>query len=129
MFKIAKSRSMAQAPLEYFSTTNDEAIVMGEALVLTSGYLTKCGATATPEFIAGASVSDTTVIPVIRVTEDMVLGTTFSTTATSIVVGDKVTLHTDGLQVTATTGSGVFMVTEILAGGVSGTAVLGMFRR
>lgn len=129
MFKIANMRAMKEIPTEYYTTTDNEAISLGEALVLTSGALTKCGATATPEFIALKTTADLATIPVARVTEEMVFETTFSTTATSIVVGDKVTLHTDGLQVTATTSSGVFAVTKILGGGVSGTAVQGMFRR
>ena len=129
MFKIANMRSMAERPFEYYTTTDNEAITLGEGLVLTSGALTKVGATATPEFIAMKATADLATIPVVRVTEDMVLETTFSTTATSIVVGDSVTIHTDGAQVTATTSSGVFKVTKILGGGVSGTAVQGMFRR
>lgn len=128
-FKLHNMRSMAENPIEYYQTTDNEAIALGEALVLTSGYLTKCGATATPEFIALKATADLATIPVIRVQEDDVFETTFSTTATSIVVGDAVTLHTDGLQVTATTSSGVFEVKEILGGGVSGTGVRGMFRR
>ena len=47
------------------------------------------------------------IIPVIRVGKDMILETTFAAAATSIKLGDKVTLHTDGLQVTATTTNGV----------------------
>lgn len=129
MFKIANMRSMKERPFERYITTDNEAISLGEALVLNSGALKKCGATATPEFIAMEATADEAIIDVVRVTEDMVFETTFSTTATSIVVGDKVTLHTDGLQVTATTSSGVFAVTKILGGGVSGTAVQGMFRR
>ena len=47
------------------------------------------------------------IIPVIRVGKDMILETTFAADATSIKLGDKVTLHTDGLQVTATITNGV----------------------
>ena len=47
------------------------------------------------------------IIPVIRVGKDMILETTFAAAATSIKLGDKGTLHTDGLQVTATTTNGV----------------------
>ena len=47
------------------------------------------------------------IIPVIRVGKDMILETTFAAAATSIKLGDKVTLHTDGLQVTAETTNGV----------------------
>lgn len=47
------------------------------------------------------------IIPVMRVLPDMVLETTISAAATSIKLGNKVTLHTNGLQVTATTTDGV----------------------
>lgn len=47
------------------------------------------------------------IIPVIRVNKDMIFETTFAAAATSVKLGSKVTLHTDGLQVTGTTASGV----------------------
>jgi len=128
-FKIHNMKSMAERPLEYYTTTDNEAIAIGEALVLTSGYLTKCGATATPEFIAMEATSDTATIAVVRVTEDMVFEVPIYGDGSSSVVGTKVTLHTDGLQVTPTTSSGVFYLTEIVAGGATGTPVRGMFRR
>mgnify|MGYP001537613265 FL=1 len=39
--------------------------------------------------------------------DSIIFETTFSAAATSIKVGDKVTIHTDGLQVNATTTGGV----------------------
>lgn len=129
MFKIANMRSIAERPFEQYITTDNEAISLGEALILTSGALTKCGATATPEFIAMQATSDEDTISVVRIDENTVLETTFSAAATSIVVGDKLTLASNGLQVTATTTNGVFTVTKILDAGALGTAVQGMFRR
>ena len=64
MIKIAKMRPMAERPLEYYEGTASEEIVLGEALVLSSGKLTKCGATATPEFISMGSGTGV-VIPVV----------------------------------------------------------------
>ena len=52
-----------------------------------------------------------------RVLPDMMFETTFQAAASSVKLGDKVTLHTDGLQVTATTASGVAEVV-----GMDGTA-------
>ena len=57
------------------------------------------------------------IIPVMRVLPDMMFETTFQAAASSVKLGDKVTLHTDGLQVTATTASGVAEVV-----GMDGTA-------
>lgn len=129
MFKIAKMRSLAERPYEYYAPTASEEISLGEALVLSSGKLTKCGATATPEFIAMSSGKDVDKIAVIRVMEDDEFETTFAADATDNAEGTKVTLHTDGLQVTATATNGVFTITKKLGSGEAGTKVLGMFRR
>ena len=127
MIKIAKMRPMAERPLEYYEGTASEAIVLGEALVLSSGKLTKCGATDTPEFISMGSGTGV-VIPVVRVMEEDVYSATLSASGASLNVGDKVTLHTTGTDVTATTTSGVFEVTQINGTSV-GDTVLGIFRR
>lgn len=129
MFKIANMRSMKETPFERYTSTDNEAISLGEALVLTSGKLTKCGATATPEYIAMEATSDEAEIAVVRVTEDMVLESVFSADASSVAEGTKVTIASDGLRVTATDTSGVFYITKKLGSGASGTYVLGMFRR
>lgn len=129
MFKIANMRSMKERPMERYITTDNEAIALGEALVLDSGALKKCGVTAVPEYIAMEATSDEAIISVVRVTEDMVFETTFAADATNVVEGTKVTLHTDGLQVTATDTSGVFYITKKLGSGYTGTKVQGMFRR
>lgn len=129
MFKIANMRSMAERPFERYITTDNEAIVLGEALVLTSGALTKCAATGVPEFIAMEATADEAIISVVRVTEEMVFETTFAADASAEEEGEKVTIHTDGLQVTATNTNGVFTITKKLGTGATGTKVLGMFRR
>ena len=130
-FKKHKSSSAKTQVIEYYLATDSEAITLGEALVLTSGRLTKCGATATPEFIAlGSRSAGTDVqVPVARVMEDEEYETTFSADASSNAVGTKVTLHTDGLTVTDTATNGVFTITKKLGTGASGTSVRGMFRR
>lgn len=127
MFKIAKMRPLAERPLEYYVGTANETIVIGEALVLSSGKLTKCGATVVPEFIAmGAAVGGK--IPVVRVMEEDTFEAPLSAAGTSLNVGDKVTLSGTGLEVTATTASGVFTITKI-NGTAIGDTVEGMFRR
>lgn len=127
MFKIAKMRPLAERPLEYYVGTASETIVIGEALVLSSGKLTKCGATVVPEFIAmGAAVGGK--IPVVRVMEEDTFEAPLSAAGTSLNVGDKVTLSGTGLEVTATTTSGVFTITKINGTSI-GDTVEGMFRR
>ena len=125
--KIAKMRPMAERPLEYYTGTSAEAIVLGEALVLSSGKLTKCAATTTPEFISMGSGTGT-VIPVVRVMEEDVYAAPLSASGASLNVGDKVTIASDGVKVTATTTSGVFEITQIDGTSV-GDTVLGIFRR
>lgn len=127
MFKIANMRSMAERPTELYEITANEEVKLGEALVLNEGKLTKCAATATPEFIAMGAGNGTT-IPVVRLTEEDVLAAPLSVEGASLKVGDKVTLDATGLKVTATTASGVFMITKIHDTKANGI-VEGMFRR
>lgn len=125
MFKIAKMRPLAERPMEYYEVTDAEEIALGEAVVLANGKLTKCAATTTPEFIAmGTGVK----IPVVRVMETDEYAAPLEAESTSLKVGEKVTISTDGLKVTNTTSGGVFEITQI-NGTNAGDTVLGMFRR
>lgn len=91
-----------------------EGVVAGEALTLTSGRLTKCAATAVPGFISNCTIAlaATSVVPVqaIKVNTEQVWKVKSMATVAASVVGSKVTLHTDGISVTATTSSGVMEV-------------------
>lgn len=85
---------------------------VGMALCQTGGNLAIATGTTAPAYISMCEkVSPCTagdIIPVIRVGKDMIFETAFSAAATGIKLGDKVTLHaSDGMQVTATTASGV----------------------
>lgn len=84
---------------------------IGLALVFSGGKLAICGATAVPEYIcmteSDSAVGAGTMIPVIRVNHRVVFSVPATAAMTSVALGSKVTLHTDGLQVTATTASGV----------------------
>ena len=84
-------------PIEYLPCSAIQPEV-GMALTLTSGKLAKATGTTKPAYIS---------IPVVRVTEDIIFETTLQAAGTSLNVGDKVTIHTDAMQVTATTASGV----------------------
>lgn len=116
---------------EWKPTTASETYVAGEALVMTSGALTKAGATAKPEYIAAADYvapssgqKKLAVYPALPNHEYL---TTFAADATATNEGAKVTLHTDALQVTATTASGVATIVRKLGTGASGTNVLVRF--
>lgn len=110
-FLLKTSDIPATPPIEVLKTTLNEDYAVGEALVLSSaGRATKCGATAAPthicagELAAGAADRD---LPVYRVQSTQVFDTILQADGSDLVIGSKVTLHTDGLQVTATTTSGV----------------------
>lgn len=128
MFNLVKIENGRQNVGEtvFLEVTASEAITKGEALVVSSGKLTKCGATAKPKYIALRDLSATAtnrVIGVDPVTPGCIFETTFSATPTSLVVGSVVTLHTDGLQVTATTTSGVATIVNMLGATASGDKV------
>ena len=90
---------------------------VGMALVMNSGNLAVCSGTTAPQYISmcehESALTAGEVIPVIRAGKDVVFETTFSAAATSIKAGAKVTIATDGLQVTATTTDGVAEVVSM----------------
>ena len=110
-------------PIEYRQATAEEDVVLGEALVTAAtGLLTKCGATARPEFIAVGPQDEHDCVPVVRVQDYQVWRTQLSAAGTSLKPGNKVTLEADGLRVTATTESGVAAIVE-LEGTAAGDSV------
>ena len=102
-------------PIDYVPATEGEAFTVGEALVMKTGAASKCGATTKPTHVCVGVVVNGNV-PVVRVQDYMVFGTTLSAAPTedaTIKPGDKLTLSADALQVTATTTSGVATVVAI----------------
>ncbi len=96
-------------PWEYLPC-DDIAISVGMALTMSSGHLVKATGTTKPTYI---SMTDATVatdgdlVPVVRIDSGIIFETTNTAAMSDVGIGAKVTLHTDGLQVTATTASGV----------------------
>lgn len=87
------------------------SLALGSVAKLTSGSLVKSGETDFPtHIIMGPQRSSDNTYPVIRILPT----TEFETEATAVVastlVGQKVTINTDALSVTATTSSGVFTI-------------------
>ena len=84
---------------------------VGMALVQADGKLAVASGTTAPTYLSMCEARQTLtagdIIPVIRVEKDLILETSFSAAATAVELGDKVTVHTDGMQVTATTTGGV----------------------
>lgn len=85
---------------------------VGMALTQTTGNLAIATGTTKPTYISmvekASACTAGDIIPVFRIDPDMIFETSFSESASSIKLGDKVTLHaSSGAQVTATTTSGV----------------------
>lgn len=84
---------------------------VGMALVQTGGNLALASGTTAPTYISMCERKEACtagdLIPVIRVQKDIIFGVPAQAAMTSVKLGDKVTIYTDGLQVTATTTSGV----------------------
>lgn len=99
---------------------------VGLALTQTAGNLTIASGATKPDYICmreeDGAVTAGTLIPVIKVTPDIIFETQWSAAAGSIKRGGKVTLASDGLRVTATTTDGVAFVSDIV-GIAAGDAV------
>lgn len=123
MFKVYKRDLADVEPAEYLPAAEGAALSLGMAAKLSAGKLAKAGATEKPSHIVMGPARADGLVPAARVQPT----TVFETTSTAAVTapGAAVTLHTDGLQVTATVTGGVFLVeqTENAAGG----RVLGRF--
>lgn len=110
MFKIYSVDDGRNVPIEYLPAS---AITpkMGLALTQTGGQLAVASGTTAPSYICMCERAEACtagdIIPVVRVGHDIIWETTAQAAMTSVSLGSKVTLHTDGLQVTATTTGGV----------------------
>lgn len=128
MFKLNTNLGGYVAPFEY--ATAGVAFDIGCPLKLDGGKVVKCEATDTPEFISvGSATSDGDTVAVQRVDETQEFATTLTADGAALNVGDKVTIGGTGMdEVTATTASGVFLISAI-NGTQIGDTVCGYFRR
>lgn len=110
MFTIFDANIADSEVLEYKKMTTGETAVFGEALKLTANGLTKCGATEKPQYICRGGVQEDGSIPVGVVMESTNYAVPYTAKPA---IATKVTLHTDGLQVTNTSASGVFLVLDV----------------
>ena len=111
-------------PIEYHAGKASEAIVLGEALAMTAGALTKCGATAKPDYIAVGPKDANGTVPVVKVQDYMTFEVPLSVDGAALAVGNKVTLSANGQQVTATTDAGVATIVAINGTAVGDTVVV-----
>lgn len=124
MFSWYRGKTPIQKELPATASTEYK---LGDALAYGSaGTIVKATGTTKPEFICAskdftAEAGDFVVGQVIE--EDMEFKTTFSAAATSIKLGNKVTIGADGDSVTATTTNGIAEVIE-MNGTASGSEVV-----
>ena len=90
---------------------------VGQAMVMSGGKLALATGTKKPEFIcnqqAKAACEAGEMVAVTRVAGDIVYQPPLAAAGASLKVGDKVTIHTDGEQVTATTEGGVAQIVRM----------------
>lgn len=116
MFMLSRMLVGNTPPIVYMQPTDSETYQVGEALKLASGKVTLCSGAVAPSHVCVGPVDDNGVVPCVEVQKYMEFETTLGVApadSATVGVGDKVTLHTDGMQVTATKTSGVAEVTGI----------------
>ncbi len=114
LLKIENARMNVPEP-EYLDAKDSEVISIGEALTLSAGVLTKCTGTTKPTHIAmgeKAAADTNRRMPACRVESNQVYAVPVTAAPKALVPGAKVTIYTDGLQVTATTTDGVATVVD-----------------
>lgn len=91
---------------------------VGMAMTMSGGNLAAATGTTVPTYICmreqDTALTAGDLIPVVRVQKDTIFETELSAAGTSLKVGQKVTVATDGLRVTATTTDGIAEIVEIL---------------
>lgn len=110
MFLIDSKNVGDSEVLMYLPVKNEEVVVFGEVLTLGADGLTKCEATTRPMYICRGEKREDGTIPVGAVMESTYYQVPYTAKPT---VGTRVTIHTDGLQVTNTPTGGVFYVESV----------------
>ncbi len=114
LIRIRHGRINQGEPMKLPVTAN-ESYVFGEALVLTNGKVTMAGSTNKPAYIAGENLmasQNATHVLVYPIDPAMEFECPVSAAPANLKVGDKVTLTTDAMGVTATTTSGVATILD-----------------
>lgn len=105
-------------PVGTIASTTSVTTKVGMALTQTGGSMAVASGTTKPTYISmreqDTPLTADDLIPVVRVQPDVIFETELSAAGTSLKVGNKVTIETDGLRVTATTSDGIAEIVEIL---------------
>lgn len=129
-FDFYKSQIKPNSPdMIWKPATTSETFKVGETLKLTStGTITKCSGTDAPVYVCLADYvapsSNASAIPVVEINPGQIYRVPLQAAGTALKVGEKVTIHTDGLQVTATTTNGVAEIVKIEGTSVGDTVLV-----
>lgn len=126
MFSFVKSNTKPEVPvIKTLPTTASTSYKIGDALVLSAGGLILATGTTKPEYIAAANYAAPAEkmepLPVYLIAPGMEWETSFAADASAVTEGTKVTIHTDGAQITATATSGVAKILKKHGSGAAGT--------
>ena len=126
MFMLFKDDVYTTVPIEYVAPTAAEAFHVGEACVVSGGTLTACKGAVKPTYICVGEIPANAAleVPVVRVHDTQVYEVPLSAAGTSLKVGNKVTINTTGLEVTATTSDGVAEIVKINGTNVGDTVLV-----
>ena len=121
-----KAGNTYSMPHELLPCGNGTSYVPGQGLYISSGVAALTTGTNKPTHICQEKKTGVTgeAVMAVRVTPDMTLEATLAAAGTSLAVGNAVTIHTDGIQLTATTTSGVATIVDFPEGKASGAKVL-----
>lgn len=126
MFSFVKSNTKPEVPvIKTLPTTASTSYKIGDALILSAGGLILATGGVKPEYIAAANYTAPAEkmepLPAYLIAPGMEWETTFAADASAVTEGTKVTIHTDGAQVTATSEKGVAQILKKHGTGAAGT--------
>ena len=104
--KLFKTHGASTVPAETIPADSTITYKAGEGLVIASNKAAKATGTTAPAYICVGPAKDGNV-PVIKMSKEDVFVAALSAAGTSLNIGDKVTVDTDAIRLTATTASGV----------------------
>lgn len=96
---------------------------VGMLLTQSGGNLALCSGTTVPTYVSmcerEAACTAGDIIPVLRIQKDMIFEGDGSVSLSALKSGDKVTIGTDGLTLTATTTGGVAEIVQVINDGAA----------
>ncbi|MEG2073975.1 MAG: hypothetical protein RRY54_04350 [Angelakisella sp.] len=109
--KVFKRGITSSAPMQYLPMKTDFAYEVGKALSIAGGVADT--ATAAPEYVCVSKAKGVSggFVQSVHVLEDMIFAATLTADGAALKIGDKVTIAADGINLTATTASGVAEIT------------------